>query len=128
MVNVSDAAESGHAASTGASYVIEGINEVDTEAPTVPGGLSAGRKGKNVKLTWNSATDNVGVSGYAVWRDGARIGDATDTSYVDSSVPSGAACTYTVSAYDAAGNRSVPSSTVSVTSRGSKGGGKGKTK
>jgi cellulose 1,4-beta-cellobiosidase len=129
MVNVSDAAESGHAASTGASYVIEGINEVDTEAPTVPGGLSAGLKGKNQKLTWNAATDNVGVSAYAVWRDGARIGDTTDTGYVDSAVPSGKTCTYTVSAYDAAGNMSASSSAVTITTRGgSKSGGKGKPK
>jgi hypothetical protein len=128
-VNVSDGTEAMHSASTGGSYVVEGINEVDTEAPTVPGGLSAGLKGKNVKLTWNAATDNVGVSGYAVWRDGARIGDATDTGYVDSSVPSSKTCTYTVGAYDAAGNMSASSSAVRVTTRGgSKGGGKGKPK
>jgi hypothetical protein len=132
-VNVSDGTEPVHSASTGAGYVVEGITEGDTEAPTVPGGLSAGMKGKNVKLTWNPATDNVGVSGYAVRRDGARIGDTADTGYVDSSVPSGMTCVYTVRAYDAAGNPSAPSA-VTVNTRGdskgggSKGGGKGKPK
>jgi hypothetical protein len=122
-VNVSGAAP------TGASYVVEGINEADTEAPTVPGGLSANLKGKNVKLTWIASTDNVGVSGYAVWRDGARIGDTAETGFVDSSVPSGMTCTYTVSAYDVSGNDSPVSSAASVTSRGgSRGGGKGKPK
>jgi hypothetical protein len=101
-VNVSGAAP------TGASYVVEGTDEADTEAPTFPGGLSAGLKGKNLKLTWNAATDNVGVSGYAVRRDGISIGDTTDTGFVDSSLPSGMTCTYTVSAYDAAGNISSP--------------------
>jgi hypothetical protein len=123
-VNVSNAAP------IGASYVVEGTNNVDSEAPTVPGGLSASLKGKNVKLSWNAATDNVGVSGYAIWRDGARIGDTTDTGYVDNSAPAGTTCTYTVSAYDAAGNMSATSNTTSVTSRSvsSKGGGKGKKK
>jgi hypothetical protein len=128
-VNVSDGTEPVHSASTGAGYVVEGITVGDTEAPTVPGSLKAGLKGKNVKLTWNAATDNVGVIGYAVWRDGARIGDTADTGYVDSSVPSDMTCAYTVSAYDVVGNTSASSSAVTVTTRGgSKGGGKGKPK
>jgi hypothetical protein len=28
------------------------------------------------------------LAGYAIWRDGARIGDTAATGYVDSSVPS----------------------------------------
>gem|GEM_PF-2413036 len=128
-INVSDGTEPVHSTAIGASYVVEGVNEADTEAPTVPGGLSGGLKGKNVKLTWNAATDNVGVNGYAVWRNGARIGDTTGTGYVDSAIPSSMTCAYTVSAYDAAGNISGPSNAVSVTARGgSKGGGKGKPK
>jgi hypothetical protein len=91
-------------------------------------GFSAGSKGKNIKLTWNAATDNVGVSGYAVWRNGARIGDATDTGYVDSAVPSGTTCTYTVSAYDAAGNMSSLSNPAIVTFSEKKNPGKGKPK
>ena len=68
-------------------------------------------------------------AGYAIWRDGARIGDTTYTGYVDRSAPSGMSHTYTVSAYDAAGNMSGPSNAASVTARGgSKGGSKGKPK
>jgi len=68
-------------------------------------------------------------AGYAIRRDGTHIGDTADTSYVDSSVPSGMTCTYTVSAYDTAGNMSGPSNAAGVTARGgSKGGGKGKPK
>jgi chitin-binding protein len=76
---------------------------------------------------WYHCKKNVVVSRHANWRDGARIGDTTDTGYVDSSVRSSMTCTYSVSAYDAAGNRSASSSAVTVTARGgSTGSGKGK--
>jgi hypothetical protein len=115
-LNVFDAAEPVHASIASAGYVIEieDTDATDTEAPSVPTGLVAEKKGKNIKLSWNESTDNVGVSGYAVWRDGARIGDTTDTGYVDNSAPSGTACSYSVSAYDAAGNMSPLSSAVTV--------------
>jgi uncharacterized repeat protein (TIGR01451 family) len=108
--NVTDPAESLHTSSAMASYIVESIDNADTEAPSVPTGLKAEPKGKNIKLTWNASTDNVGVSGYAVWRDGARIADTTETAYVDKSAPSGSSCSYSVSAYDAAGNMSPLSS------------------
>jgi hypothetical protein len=113
-VAVADAAEPLHASSASAGYTVEVIGNTDTEAPSVPTGLVAEKKGKNIKLSWNASTDNVGVIGYAVWRDGIRIGDTTGTGYVDSSAPSGTACSYSVSAYDAAGNMSPLSSVVTV--------------
>jgi fibronectin type 3 domain-containing protein len=113
-VNVSDGTEPVHSSSTGASYVVEVTSNTDTETPSVPTGLVAEKKGKNIKLSWNASTDNVGVSGYAVWRDGARIADTTETGYVDKSAPSGSSCSYSVSAYDAAGNMSPLSSAVTV--------------
>jgi hypothetical protein len=109
-VNVTDPAESLHTSSAMASYIVEGIDNGDTEAPSVPTGLKAEPKGKNIKLSWNASNDNVGVSGYAVWRDGVRIADTTETGYVDKSAPSGSSCSYSVSAYDAAGNMSPLSS------------------
>jgi hypothetical protein len=127
-VNVSDGTEPLHSASATAGYVVEGIDEADAEAPTVPGDLSAGLKGKNVKLTWNAATDNVGVSGYAVWRNGVRIDDTIETAFVDSAVPSGTTYTYTVSAYDAAGNMSSISHPAIVTISKKTNPGKGKPK
>jgi plasmid stabilization system protein ParE len=46
----------------------------DSQAPTVPTGLAgtglAGTGGVSVELTWNAATDNTGVTGYTVQRDG----------------------------------------------------------
>ena len=41
----------------------------DTQAPTAPGGLQAAPGNAQVALVWNPATDNVGVTGYRVYRD-----------------------------------------------------------
>ena len=103
-------------------------NPADSEPPTAPTGLSAKVKGKQVTLSWQAATDNVGVTGYAVWRDSARIGDATQTGFDDNSVTPGTAHTYTLTAYDAAGNISSPGNPVTVTIPGGGKGTKSKTK
>ena len=77
----------------------------DTTAPSVPTGLAAtGAIGK-VTLNWTASTDNVGVSGYGVYRDGTRIATAPGTTYVDNGRPAGTYA-YTVRAEDAAGNAS----------------------
>jgi hypothetical protein len=87
-VEVSDALEVLHTASASAIYeVLE--TQGDISPPTPPTGLSARLKGKNVNLSWNASTDNVGVSGYVIWRDGVAIGDVTDTSYLDNTVSAG---------------------------------------
>src|SRR5882672_4273296 len=43
----------------------------DTSAPTTPSALNAVAISANrIDLTWNASTDNVGVVGYKVYRDG----------------------------------------------------------
>jgi fibronectin type 3 domain-containing protein len=64
----------------------------------------------SVGLTWQPSTDNVGVTGYAVYRNGARIGTSPGNSFMDSSVAGGTTYQYTVAAFDAAGNNSAQSS------------------
>ena len=70
----------------------------------------------------------MGVSSYAVWRNEARIGETTGTTYTDHSAWSGATYTYAVTAYDSIGNVSPASNPVTVTIRGSGKGGGGKNK
>jgi hypothetical protein len=95
----------------------------DTEAPTVPTGLSASVKRKSVNVSWNAASDNVGVVGYRLYRDGVLAASVDVTSYSDKAGAAGS--TYYVVAYDAAGNLSQASGTA-VASGGSTGkGGKG---
>jgi hypothetical protein len=79
----------------------------DTEAPTAPAvlrqtSLSAGRVG----LAWDASTDNIGVEGYRIYRGGNIARSIPDTSYSDASVIPGSHYTYTVAAYDGAGNES----------------------
>ncbi len=88
----------------------------DTTAPSAPGLLTAtARSSSQVSLTWGPSTDNVGVTGYRVYRNGAQVGTTTATSYVDEGLTAGSAYSYTVRAYDAAGNPGPPSGAVTVT-------------
>jgi len=85
----------------------------DTQAPTAPGNLAAiVAKGRKVDLRWGAATDDVGVVGYRVYRDGSLLREVTTLTYRDS--PRRGTFTYTVRAVDAAGNTSGPSNAVTV--------------
>jgi hypothetical protein len=61
-----------------------------------------------VTVWWTASTDNVGVTGYRIYRDGAQVGTSATSKYYDYNVSKGAH-TYQVRAYDAAGNLSGPS-------------------
>jgi len=96
-------------------------NVADTQAPAKPTGLSAQTASSTqVNLTWTAATDNIGVTGYDVYRatgDGTaqKVGSTATTSYGDSNLSANTSYTYHVIAKDAAGNASQPSDSVSVT-------------
>jgi chitodextrinase len=89
----------------------------DTSPPTIPAGLAAtpSSTAPQVNLTWNASTDNVGVAGYTVYRNGSALGSAVGTAYTDNTVSSLSTYSYKVDAYDAAGNHSAGSAPVSVT-------------
>jgi chitodextrinase len=90
----------------------------DTQPPTTPTGLATTSTGTgNVILGWNAASDNVGVVGYTVYRDGVAQGTigGSVTSFTDSTAASATTYAYTVDAFDAAGNRSPQSAPLSVT-------------
>jgi len=109
-VSTTDTASATHSASGSGSDAVQ----ADTQAPSVPAGLAASvSKRSNVSLTWQAATDNVGVAGYEVWRNGARVATTAARNYVD--VLAAGTYSYYVVAYDAAGNRSGPGNTVSLT-------------
>ena len=77
----------------------------DGVAPSVPAGLRVtAASTATLSLAWNGASDNVGVSGYRVFANGVEVGTTASTSYAVTTPA--AATTYTVSAYDAAGNES----------------------
>ncbi len=81
----------------------------DLEPPTPPSALTASLTRRQAALSWKASTDNVMVAGYEVWRSGMLIGKTDRTSYPDSSTGYQLANTYTIKAYDAAGNVSAES-------------------
>ena len=88
----------------------------DAIPPSAPSGLTAtATSSSSVSLSWTASTDNVGVTGYNILRNGVQIGTSTTTSYTDNTVASNTPYTYTVTAYDAAGNVSTPSNSATVT-------------
>ena len=86
----------------------------DTTAPSAPTKLARTLTGFTVKLTWTASTDNVGVTGYTIYRGGVAIGTSTTPTYTDSAAPLGKTSSYTVRARDAAGNLSAASAAVTA--------------
>ncbi|WP_376774174.1 hypothetical protein [Nonomuraea muscovyensis] len=66
-------------------------------------------------MAWNAATDDVGVTGYEVYRGPTLVTTVTGTSYTDTGGTANTGYTYTVRAKDAAGNRSGASNAVTAT-------------
>jgi outer membrane protein assembly factor BamB/chitodextrinase len=92
----------------------------DTTAPTVPTGLSASAASSTqINLSWSASTDNVGVTGYKIFRGTTQIGTSTGTSYSDSGLSASTTYTYKVAACDAVGNTSAQSTAASATTSGS---------
>ncbi|OXM85458.1 hypothetical protein CF651_15455 [Paenibacillus rigui] len=88
----------------------------DTTAPTAPAGLTATAvSSSQIQLGWTASNDNVGVTGYDVYRGGTLIGTAATAAYTDTGLAASTAYSYTVKAKDAAGNVSAASNTASAT-------------
>jgi chitodextrinase len=87
----------------------------DTVPPTVPGGFTVtGVTATSVALMWTASTDNTGVAGYKVYRDGAVIATTSQTVFTDLGRAPSTAYVYEVEAFDAAGNDS-PHASVGAT-------------
>ncbi|GAA0410483.1 glycosyl hydrolase [Acrocarpospora corrugata] len=86
----------------------------DTQNPTVPGNLTYTEPGSGqIRLAWTASTDNVGVTGYDVYRNGTVAASVAGNvlTYTDTQ-PATATVTYYVRAKDAAGNQSGESNSV----------------
>jgi hypothetical protein len=89
----------------------------DTTAPSAPTNVKASiifdylRFSYYTKLTWSASYDNVGITSYEVKRNGSTLTSTATPSIKDYGIAVNNYYTYEVHARDAAGNRSVPSST-----------------
>ena len=94
----------------------------DTQPPSAPTGLNAVGGVGSVALSWNAASDNVGVTGYDVHRSttsgftpsaATLVRSVTGTSMTDTVAPG--TYYYRVIAHDGAGNSSQPSAQAPAT-------------
>src|SRR5712672_3220203 len=89
----------------------------DTTPPSAPTGLTASAvSSSQINLSWAASSDNVGVSGYRVFRNGTQIATTSATSFTNNTgLSPSTTYTYAVAAFDAAGNLSAQSSPASAT-------------
>lgn len=98
----------------------------DTSPPSVPSNLTVtGTTSSSASLSWSPSTDNVGVAGYRVYRNGVQVGTTAGTTFTDTGLSPTTQYTYTVAAYDAAGNVSAQSAGVTATTLAGGGGSSG---
>ncbi|RKS71325.1 concanavalin A-like lectin/glucanase superfamily protein [Motilibacter peucedani] len=113
---VATATDTSGNSATSEPIVVTVVVPPDTTAPTAPTALhTTATTVDHVDLAWTASTDNVGVTGYEVLRDGAVVGTSAGTTYTDSTVSSSSNYSYSVRARDAANNVSVESAALAVT-------------
>jgi chitodextrinase len=92
----------------------------DTTAPSVPTGLAASAvSSSQINLSWTAATDSggSGLAGYKIYRNGTQIATTASTSYSNTGLSASTSYSYTVAAYDNAGNTSAQSVAASATTQ-----------
>lgn len=93
-----------------------GTSSSDTEAPATPENLVATVVSSNeISLSWNQSSDNIGVVGYIVYREGVSIANISAVNYSDKFLNPATEYCYAVSSYDAASNESALSLQVCAT-------------
>jgi chitodextrinase len=90
----------------------------DTTPPSVPTNLAVtATTASTVSLSWSPSTDNVGVAGYRVFRNGTQVSTVSGTTFTDTGLTQSTTYAYTVAAFDAAGNVSAQCSAVQATTK-----------
>ena len=89
----------------------------DISAPSVPTSLAkSGSTANSISISWSASTDNVGVTGYEVFRGTISVGmpNGSTLSFADTGLAASTNYSYQVRARDAAGNWSAKSSALAV--------------
>ncbi|NUT20590.1 MAG: DUF4434 domain-containing protein [Hamadaea sp.] len=98
------------------NYLTNGV--VETTVPGTPTSLAAtATNSQTVSLTWTAPTDNIGVAGYNIYRGGDLVATkhGSATGFTDQQLDGSTAYSYTVKAFDGAGNLSAAATTANVT-------------
>lgn len=100
------------------SYYSAIVSPPDTTPPSIPANLTGGSSSSStVSLSWNASTDNVGVAGYYVLRNGVKIATTAETYFQDSGLAGATTYVYMLKAFDLAGNVSPPSLSLDITTK-----------
>jgi len=92
--------------------------DIDTQPPAVPTNLKATViSSSQIDLSWTPSTDNVGVIGYRIYRNGKEIGTSPVTSYENTGLLPSTTYTYRIAAYDETGNASAKSASAARTTQ-----------
>lgn len=106
-----------YAVGLGTAYA--GVVIPDTQAPTAPQLVASSTTHNSTALSWSGSTDNTAVTGYDVYQGASILGSTSGTTYSVTGLSTSTAYSFTVKAKDAAGNISVASNTVNVTTQAS---------
>jgi len=99
------ALQQGSYSPTGVSYYRSIVSPVDTIPPSPPGNPAAvATSPTSVNVTWNASTDNVGVAGYYIWRNGVQLPNTALTYLQDTGLSGYTSYTYEIAAYDLGSN------------------------
>jgi chitodextrinase len=99
----------GHALSSGVATILASTTACtpDTLPPSAPGAPAlTGVTDRSASIAWPASSDDVGVAGYGLYRNGELVATTSAGSYTFSALLCGVTYTLGVDAYDAAGNRS----------------------
>src|SRR4029079_523583 len=87
----------GNASAPSAAASASTLAPADTAAPSIPGGLSASAMSvSQINLSWNASSDNVGVTGYKVFRGGVQIATTATPAYSNTGLAAATAYSYTI--------------------------------
>jgi chitodextrinase len=97
------------------SSVAVSVKTLDGKAPSIPLNLKVTNlTSVGFTISWSASNDNVGVTGYEIYRDGKLVSTVNGTNYVFTGLKDDRTYSITIKAKDAAGNRSGSSQVLSI--------------
>jgi len=122
IVKAFDAAGNVSSNSNLASATTFATGTIDITMPTAPTNLSATTiSTSQINLAWTASTDNIGVAGYKIFRNGNQIATSTIASFNNTGLTASTTYTYIVQAFDFNSNVSANSNSVIATTLSSSG-------
>jgi alpha-tubulin suppressor-like RCC1 family protein len=100
----------------GGNFTVTTRETTDSQPPSVPENLTVVAVGDNkISLSWSSASDNVGVTNYRIYRNGLWLTTQIGTDFADAGLTPATNYRYSVAACDAVSNCSAESPAQSAT-------------